>query len=202
MEYAETYSCLKEYSDIGDWDFVIKLCEDGITSFIKSLPNPRFDGGVATRLYFASKAYKAKGEKDKYIACLKILYSLEPYGHAVGEKYRDLLDSGVKDYKKLSEDVGVKYLNEFQVTGLFKEKSGCFIATAAFDSPVAHEVIILRQFRDKILLRNLIGKIFVNIYYYVSPSVAILIGNFNFAKKIIRAMLYPFIKLIERIDSN
>jgi hypothetical protein len=49
---------------------------------------------------------------------------------------------------------------------------GCFIATAAFGSPMEEQVKILRDFRDRFLLTNSVGKVFVDIYYACSPFIA------------------------------
>ena len=69
----------------------------------------------------------------------------------------------------------------------------CFIATAAFDSPMAGQVEILRQFRDKYLLTNDFGRKFVTWYYRNSPVAANYIKNKPLAKAAVRAALYPLI---------
>ncbi len=70
---------------------------------------------------------------------------------------------------------------------------GCFIATAAFGTPLAKEIEILRQFRDRFLLRYSAGKSFVSWYYKNSPAVAIFISSHPVLKFIVRIMLYPLI---------
>ena len=71
---------------------------------------------------------------------------------------------------------------------------GCFIATASFCSPLAAEVDILRDFRDRYLLNNPLGKLFVSTYYKYSPKVADFIAKHNFLKTAIRMTLYPVVK--------
>ena len=54
----------------------------------------------------------------------------------------------------------------------YQKFNSCFIATAVYGDPYAEEVIALRRFRDETLLTNIFGKIFVRIYYKVSPPIA------------------------------
>lgn len=70
---------------------------------------------------------------------------------------------------------------------------GCFIATAAFGSPAAGHVAVLREFRDRWLLPYKAGRLFVNTYYTLSPALAETISNHEGAKMAIRWALYPVI---------
>ncbi|MCM8764373.1 MAG: hypothetical protein NC830_03285 [Candidatus Omnitrophica bacterium] len=70
---------------------------------------------------------------------------------------------------------------------------GCFIATAAFGTNLAKEVEILRQFRDRILLKFKAGEHFVSWYYTHSPSLAYYIERHNVLKMVVRLALYPLI---------
>jgi N-acetylneuraminic acid mutarotase len=70
---------------------------------------------------------------------------------------------------------------------------GCFIATAAFGSPLAGQVEILRQFRDRYLLTNNFGRKFVAWYYRNGPAAASYIKDKPLAKAAVRVALYPLI---------
>jgi C1A family cysteine protease len=69
----------------------------------------------------------------------------------------------------------------------------CFIATAAFGSPMAGQVEILRQFRDRYLLTNNLGQMFVAWYYRIGPTASNHITGKPLTKAAIRVALYPLI---------
>ncbi|MFH1230426.1 MAG: PQQ-binding-like beta-propeller repeat protein [Planctomycetota bacterium] len=69
----------------------------------------------------------------------------------------------------------------------------CFIATAAYGSPLAKPVILLKQFRDEYLVYSGIGQTFLSIYYKYSPTVAEYMSRHSFAKITTRIILIPAI---------
>lgn len=69
----------------------------------------------------------------------------------------------------------------------------CFIATVAYGTPMAQQVKILCQFRDKYLLSNALGNKFVALYYKYSPPVADYIAQEKWLRKSVRIVLWPFI---------
>lgn len=74
-----------------------------------------------------------------------------------------------------------------------EDSNGCFIATAAFGTPMAYEVDELRLFRDVILSRYIAGRVFIKTYYKLSPPVAKFISKRPFLKRVVRALLKPVI---------
>ncbi|MDY6881832.1 MAG: fibronectin type III domain-containing protein [Thermodesulfobacteriota bacterium] len=72
-------------------------------------------------------------------------------------------------------------------------KSGCFIATAAYGSLFEKHVRILRQFRDVYLLKNGLGRAFVNSYYRHSPPVADFIAKHEGMRFAVRCYLAPIV---------
>jgi hypothetical protein len=69
----------------------------------------------------------------------------------------------------------------------------CFIATAAFGSPLAPQVQLLREFRDRFLLRHAAGRAFVAWYYRVSPPLAEMIARSKALRALVRMGLVPLI---------
>lgn len=72
---------------------------------------------------------------------------------------------------------------------------GCFIATAAFGSPIEKHVMLLKEFRDTLLLSNSLGRQFVETYYHYSPPAADFISRHENLKLIVRVFLYPLITI-------
>jgi very-short-patch-repair endonuclease len=79
-------------------------------------------------------------------------------------------------------------------------KRACFIATAAYGTPTAKEIDILRRFRDFTLERNCLGRGLVMLYYTVSPSFARIIAKSEKMKTFIRLSLNPIIHFLELKD--
>jgi hypothetical protein len=86
----------------------------------------------------------------------------------------------------------------YAIIAIFEKGSNstnCFIATAAYGTPMAEEVQVLREFRDKYLLTNQLGQALVDFYYRVSPTIAEFITKHPSLKPIVRVGLMPVVAM-------
>ncbi len=82
----------------------------------------------------------------------------------------------------------------------FTTVSPCFVATAAYGTPMADEVGVLRRFRDRHLLTNPIGSELVALYYAVSPPIADEIAGSDAARSLVRTLLSPIVGIAGALD--
>lgn len=77
----------------------------------------------------------------------------------------------------------------------FTTVSPCFVATAAYGSPLAAEIGVLRQVRDRYLASHALGRALIDAYYAVGPSMAGQIRAHAWLREAARALLSPVVSL-------
>ena len=87
----------------------------------------------------------------------------------------------------------------FPINNFTLSNSNCFIATAAYGSPMAKEVDALRNFRNGVLLQNKAGRAFVDWYYHTSPPIADKLAKHSNLRTGVRAALTPLVKFSQWI---
>lgn len=88
--------------------------------------------------------------------------------------------------------------NKPSKTKPLKGEEVCFIATAAFESPLNPKLDVLRSFRNKKLKKSKLGALIVQFYYRLSPPLANTVARSNVNRSIVRLLLKPVILLLER----
>lgn len=111
------------------------------------------------------------------------------YNFYVGSRIIDLkIDEAIEDLEKLLND------NSFTIVPI---KGGCYIATCVYGSYNAPEVWALRRYRDQCLAKNIFGRLFIKIYYAISPTIVKIFKNnqlfHRFNKKILDAKVKKLI---------
>ncbi len=76
---------------------------------------------------------------------------------------------------------------------------GCYVATCVYGSYDCPEVWTLRRFRDNILEKHYLGRMFIKLYYAVSPKAVSLFGKYNWFHKIFKT---PLDKLVKKLHEN
>ena len=90
-------------------------------------------------------------------------------------------DSGNYDY--------YSYFTIIEALGRGGAGGPCFIATAAYGTPAADELEVLRTFRDRYLLTNAAGTALMRSYYKYSPAVANVVASNSVLRALTRAVL-------------
>ena len=73
------------------------------------------------------------------------------------------------------------------------KNKGCYVATCVYGSYDCPPVWVLRRFRDETLAATIWGRMFIKLYYSVSPSLVKCFGNTAFFQSFVRAMLDRFV---------
>jgi hypothetical protein len=119
-----------------------------------------------------------------------------------GEAWEEVGFGGINT----SENCVVAVLDSFSCYAPMEEVSsqedrggggGCFIATAAYGTPLEGEPDILRDFRDECLLTNPVGEALVEGYYSVSPPMADFIAERDGLRAVVRVGLVPVVVMSE-----
>jgi len=101
-------------------------------------------------------------------------------------------------FNPLSDTSLDTYVPQLEARGVivdYRDVSWCFIATAAYGTPMADEIQILREFRDEYLLTNPLGQALVDLYYRVSPPIAKFITEHPALKPVVRVGLVPAVAM-------
>ena len=188
--------------EVGDWTDIIQVAAGvGHTVGLKS------DGTVVAVGYNEYGCCNAGGWTDitQVAAGWSHTVGLKSDGTvvAVGDNYYGQCNVGKwTDITQVaagwSHTVGLKSDGTVVATGDYYSGSlptPCFIATAAYGTPLAQEIQILREFRDEYLLTNPLGQVLVDLYYRVSPPIAEFITEHPSLKPIVRVGLVPAVAM-------
>ena len=80
-----------------------------------------------------------------------------------------------------------------------KKKNGCYVATCVYGSYDCPEVWVLRRYRDNTLYSNSLGRLFIEVYYALSPTLVNLFGKQNW---FVRTCKYALNKIVNRLQNK
>jgi len=197
-----------DYYDNGGYSQVVNEGKELVRIGVKTISDmPKMNEAYLMALFFMGKSYKAMGQIDDATACFHIVYSQSGFERHMLNKPHDFsrfVRLAGEELENIARMQGEDYVSNFQIELFFSKvlgkKGGCFIATAVYDSPFAPEVLILRQFRDEVLLNSIWGKLLVNLYYFASPPLASAVSKNHLLKAATRCLLLePVLLSIKRI---
>ena len=79
---------------------------------------------------------------------------------------------------------------------LNEETVGCYVATCVYGSIDCAEVCALRLYRDSYLKKRWYGRVFIKLYYAISPTLVSFLGECMWFKDIIRPILDKKVKIL------
>lgn len=120
-------------------------------------------------------AYGGSKDKDKRII-------VEGTEADIGKNITFLID-GVQANERVIYENGESI--ELNLTAT-KSVSPCFIATAAYGTPMHEDINVLRDFRDEYLMTSAVGRVFVKVYYTTSPPIADVIREHKWLRAVVR----------------
>lgn len=78
------------------------------------------------------------------------------------------------------------------------KSGGCYIATAVYGSYDCPEVWTLRRFRDDSIAKSMRGRLFIRLYYTVSPTLVKLFGSTAWFQQFWRGRLDKIVKELQK----
>ena len=165
------------------------------------------DAGYTSAIVFVAVAYafgnmditgkknwiveKSRSKAEHY---LKKLYDeIE----RTGDRELTQVASAVKGELEKEADNVSSITKQVKEEGTSVSSEGCYIATAVYGDYDAPQVLTLRKFRDEFLLHHWWGKLFVRLYYFVSPSIAKRLHNAKYLNNKVKVLLD---RVVKRID--
>ncbi len=146
----------------------------------------RFAAKRGTDVTWFPTAWVTRTEDGTYTLVMTDLSANTEYDFRAEIRYNDTVDSG---------DVR-RFITAGQTAIFFPPF--CFIATAAYGTPSAEQIDVLREFRDDVLVRSSVGLRLVTLYYQLSPPVAEVISESGFLRTLTRELLVgPIVRMVD-----
>jgi hypothetical protein len=171
---------------------IMDALEDLRTQYIDSSGDSLLTGGLDSYIYtekFAAMAEKYHFRKDR-------TFAIDDF-NVIAEVKRYLDMGQMVIVAAWGKEERVDVYVQPQVSGSSKTGGGCFIATAAFGSQSAPEIVAFYSLRDQMLVRSKSGRKLIQLYYFWSPTLAEVIKKSRFLRALVRATLRPISKLID-----
>lgn len=155
-------------------------------------------GAIAeTRLnkFLKKKQFKLVGSKQKDGKTVKLKYFDQ-----LSKKNKNIKFNLPDNYHHFTNDFFIRHWKS-ELSNEDKTSSKCYIATACYNNKNAEEVIFLRAFRDNVLYRNMFGRMLIQVYYKLSPSIVKYFYSNRMIKETSKLFLDQLIKFLKKLQS-
>lgn len=211
LTYEEDQKIVDQYEVSVSFDGNKKGRAGGTVAYIVTVKNNGTDPDTYTLKAESEKGWAdlsalpatvqiGAGQTVQYTINVKIPSSVSAEGtdtlyfEATSTNSPDMIDSSEVTTELISD---TSYDQSGQARAVSSSNQGCFIATAAYGSPLDPHVVSLRRFRDAVLLKSLAGSLFVRAYYYCSPPLAEYIAHRPMLRAITALLLTPLVWGVE-----
>jgi tetratricopeptide (TPR) repeat protein len=198
--------------------------DNAIAEFTEAI---QLDPDMADAYGYRANMYLGKNDYDKAIADLSEVIRLDTNMSSIVTAYRARgkahselgnvqeaindyerflkLDPNNKDAKFIRDKI--KYIRPLK--GLNTNKSprkngGCYVATCVYGSYDCPEVWTLRRYRDGYLSNSWLGRLFIRIYYAVSPKIVESIGDRKWFNRLCKPVIDSIVRTLHNngVDSS
>jgi hypothetical protein len=110
-------------------------------------------------------------------------------------QYRDVSITFGTEHRSKQGDMHIRVQTKEEPRG---KQGPCFVATACYGDYDHPTVVQLRQFRDHVLMRSLLGRSFISVYYRYGPSLAAFLKRVPVVMSPVRLVLKLFANTFTR----
>lgn len=211
-DYAFLLKIYHKASDIADSLIYSKAC-DYVLSQGRYIMEQRKLGDndrnnlIQKQKKYAVSAQQIKVQQQGYAYLAKTRITVEQFSKVAKYVMADNWEAAnnlIKKLCKCNDRTVFEITHNFTTMDFLNPQSdlqqgGCYIATAVYGSYDCPQVWTLRRFRDEILAQTWYGRMFIHVYYALSPSVVKYFGKVYKIKRLWQFMLDP---LVERLNAD
>lgn len=157
-------------------------------------------GANESRIYLSEAKFYVEANLKGFADKTRVLYNREAFIN----HYIYLMDRAI-NYANESEKDALREQKEKGIADLqkrlapYKEQqaqAGCYVATAVYGSYDCPEVWTLRRYRDFSLSKTFIGKMFIKVYYAISPTLVRWFGKTKWFNTVFK---YELDKMVDNL---
>ena len=196
------YSCDESAPSSGGLNFNVTIDADNPSVVIDLRTGDDFDSGDTVELITLNSTSGSREGMPNGEYSAMVRYTVNYDGKTYTVEAVDGVDldyssddycDGITCYEEGRETLELEFDRDAFIATLKGTGKECFIATAAYGSGDAWQVVYLRSFRDRVLSKSAAGRFFIREYYAHSPAAADFISGRPALKITVSGMLSAMI---------